>query len=375
MAPGRSDAHSASAAAPATSAATPASCWPQRGHDIVIADNFVNSSPQVLQRLQRIDRRAGRVAARSTCATARAVSALFAGERFDAVRAFRRAEVGRRILRAAARLLRQQHRRHHPLLQAHAARPACAGWCSAPRRPSTATPTSVPVREDAPLQRHQSLWPHQAGDGAADRRPVRAPIRRSARPCLRYFNPVGAHASGLIGEDPRRHAQQPDAVHLPGGGRAARAAARVRRRLADGRRHRRARLHPRHGPGARACRCARVPGRARIAASPSTWAPAAASACWNWCARSSARRAAAVPYEIVDAARGRRRRGLRRSGAGAAAARLARRIRRRCHVPRCVALAVDESAGLRRDCDGRRNRGSFHRLNRAATASGAFIQA
>ena len=48
---------------------------------------------------------------------------------------------------------------------------------------------------------------------------------------LRYFNPIGAHESGLIGEDPVGIPQQPDALHHPGGQRKAPAAARVRQRL------------------------------------------------------------------------------------------------------------------------------------------------
>ena len=43
---------------------------------------------------------------------------------------------------------------------------------------------------------------------------------------LRYFNPVGAHKSGKIGED-QGHSQQPDALHPAGGGRSARAPLRV----------------------------------------------------------------------------------------------------------------------------------------------------
>ncbi len=46
---------------------------------------------------------------------------------------------------------------------------------------------------------------------------------------LRYFNPVGAHPSGLIGEDPVGHPQQPDAVHHAGCRRATRPAHRARR--------------------------------------------------------------------------------------------------------------------------------------------------
>ena len=67
---------------------------------------------------------------------------------------------------------------------------------------------------------------------------------------LRYFNPVGAHASGTDRRRPARHAEQPDALRRPGRGRSARAAFGVRQRLSDARRHRRARLHPRGRSGA-----------------------------------------------------------------------------------------------------------------------------
>lgn len=48
---------------------------------------------------------------------------------------------------------------------------------------------------------------------------------------LRYFNPIGAHPSGLIGEDPRGRAEQPHALHLADGHRPAGVPERVRRRL------------------------------------------------------------------------------------------------------------------------------------------------
>ncbi|MBN2886819.1 MAG: UDP-glucose 4-epimerase GalE, partial [Chromatiaceae bacterium] len=63
-------------------------------------------------------------------------------------------------------------------------------------------PASVPIREDAPLSaanpygRSKLIIEEMLADlAAAD------PEWRIAR--LRYFNPVGAHPSGLIGEDPR----------------------------------------------------------------------------------------------------------------------------------------------------------------------------
>ena len=84
---------------------------------------------------------------------------------------------------------------------------------------------------------------------------------------LRYFNPIGAHSSGMIGEDPRG-IQQPHALHRPGGGGPAGSSERLRRRLQHPRRHRRTGLHPRGGSGTRPRLRHRVhdeaPGRERV---------------------------------------------------------------------------------------------------------------
>jgi UDP-glucose 4-epimerase len=64
------------------------------------------------------------------------------------------------------------------------------------------TPDSLPIREDAPLR---AINPYGQTKlmGEAMLRDLQSsdPAWRIA--CLRYFNPVGAHPSGLIGEDPR----------------------------------------------------------------------------------------------------------------------------------------------------------------------------
>lgn len=63
-------------------------------------------------------------------------------------------------------------------------------------------PDSVPVREDAPLRvtnpygRTKLVMEQLIGDWCAARPDASAVL-------LRYFNPVGAHPSGCIGEDPR----------------------------------------------------------------------------------------------------------------------------------------------------------------------------
>jgi mannose-1-phosphate guanylyltransferase len=142
--------------------------------------------------------------------------------------------------------------------------------------------------------------------------------------CLRYFNPVGAHASGLIGEDPRGTPNNLMPYVAPGGGRPARAAAGVRQRLPHARRHRRARLHPRVStwPKAMSRHCAAV--RRRRARSPSTWAPAAATACSRWCAPTRGQRPR-DPLRHRGAPARRRGRLLRRPDAGRATAGLAPR--------------------------------------------------
>ena len=108
----------------------------------------------------------------------------------------------------------------------------------------------------------QSLRPLQADDRGdpARSRAQSDPAWRVA--LLRYFNPVGAHASGLIGEDPNGipnnlmpYVAQVAVGKLQG-------TVGLRQRLSDAGRHRRARLHPRgrsraRAPGGARTRCAR----------------------------------------------------------------------------------------------------------------------
>ncbi|MFT3761967.1 MAG: UDP-glucose 4-epimerase GalE [Pseudoxanthomonas sp.] len=170
-----------------------------RGHEVEIADNFSNSSPQVLPRLQRI---VGREVAchRLDVRDKAAVAALFAQRGYDAVVHFAALKaVGESCERPLDYFDNNISGTIH-LLQAMRA--------SGVRRlvfSSSATvygdPDSVPVREDAPLRttnpygRTKLVMEQLIEDLCAS-----APDFRVAN--LRYFNPVGAHSSGLIGEDP-----------------------------------------------------------------------------------------------------------------------------------------------------------------------------
>lgn len=171
----------------------------ERGYRFVVADSFVNSSPLVLQRLERLI--GAPVAFRRVDLRDRAaVAALFAGQSFDAVVHFAALKaVGESCERPLDYFDNNIGGTIH-LLQAM----KTAGV----RRlvfSSSATvygdPDRVPVREDARLQitnpygRTKLVMEQLIGDLCESDAAFRAAN-------LRYFNPVGAHPSGTIGEDP-----------------------------------------------------------------------------------------------------------------------------------------------------------------------------
>ncbi len=98
---------------------------------------------------------------------------------------------------------------------------------------------------------------------------------------LRYFNPVGAHARGPIGEDPRGipNNLMPFITQVAVGRREKLS---VYGDDSDARRHRRARLHPRRRPRRRPRRGHRRLGDTDARSPPRTSAPAPAPRCWRW---------------------------------------------------------------------------------------------
>lgn len=171
----------------------------ERGHDLLLADSYVNSSPRVLARLRKITGSPVRFQ-RADLRVRAQVAALFDGPRIDAVVHFAALKaVGESCERPLDYFDNNIVGTIH-LLQAMQAAGVKRLVFS-----SSATvygdPDSVPVREDAALRitnpygRTKLVVEQLIGDLCeAD------PSFRAAN--LRYFNPVGAHPSGLIGEDP-----------------------------------------------------------------------------------------------------------------------------------------------------------------------------
>jgi UDP-glucose 4-epimerase len=170
------------------------------GHRVVGVDNFVNSSPRVLARLSEL---AGQpvLFERTDVCDAAALDAVFARHRFDAVVHF-----------AALKAVGESTER--PLDYYGNNIGGLLNTCRVMRAhgvgrfvfSSSATvygdPQTLPIPEDAPLSATNPYGQTKL-IGETVLRDLAAADRQWQVASLRYFNPVGAHESGRIGEDPR----------------------------------------------------------------------------------------------------------------------------------------------------------------------------
>ena len=170
------------------------------GHEVVGVDDFSNSSPEVLNRLQRLSGRTPVFERLDVCDSA-AMESLLQRHRIDAAVHFA-------AFKAVGESVAQ------PLAYYRNNLGGLVNVCGALQRngirrfvfSSSATvygdPERLPITEDSPLSATNPYGQTKLiGEtilrdlGASD------PAWQTAT--LRYFNPVGAHESGLIGEDPR----------------------------------------------------------------------------------------------------------------------------------------------------------------------------
>jgi len=169
------------------------------GHDVFVIDNLSNSKASVLDRVQRIAGR--RPEFRQTDIRDRpALRQLFASRRFDAVVHF----AG---LKAVGESVSKPLEYYDNNVAGSVALFECVGEAGLRTVvfSSSATvygePATVPIREDFPLSASNPYGRSKLMVDDILRDMVKTdPSWRVA--LLRYFNPVGAHASGLIGEDP-----------------------------------------------------------------------------------------------------------------------------------------------------------------------------
>jgi len=170
------------------------------GFEVVGVDNFSNSSPEVLQRLTRLSGQAPVFEQADVCDAA-AMRAVFERHQPAAVVHF---AAFKAVGESAAKPLDYYRNNIGGLVNTCEA--MRSSGCTRMVFSSSATvygvPETLPLREDAALS---AVNPYGATKlmGETILRDLGASDPAWQTAALRYFNPVGAHESGLIGEDPR----------------------------------------------------------------------------------------------------------------------------------------------------------------------------
>jgi UDP-glucose 4-epimerase len=169
------------------------------GHDVVVVDNLSNSKPSVLDRIERIAGRRPRFE-RIDIRDRSALRKVFSSCRFDGVAHF----AGLKAVGESVAVPLQYYGANVSGTIALAECMMEAGVKTIVFSSSATVygePATVPIREDSPLSaaspygRSKLMIEEILRDLAAS-----DPAWRVA--LLRYFNPVGAHPTGMIGEDP-----------------------------------------------------------------------------------------------------------------------------------------------------------------------------
>lgn len=172
----------------------------QKGHDVVVMDNLSNSKPEALSRVEAL---AGRKLAgfhRSDIRDRVALSEVFGAHSFDAVIHFA-------ALKAVGESVAQPLRYYENNVAGTLALVGAMNEAGVRRLvfSSSATvygdPASVPISEDFPTAPTNPYgWSKSMTEQVLTDVAVTDPSWQFV--LLRYFNPVGAHESGRIGEDP-----------------------------------------------------------------------------------------------------------------------------------------------------------------------------
>ena len=170
------------------------------GFDVIGVDNFANSSPEVLNRLHTLSGRTPRFVRADVCDGA-ALDAVFGSGRIDAVVHF---AAHKSVGESTARPLDYYANNVGGLVTLCAAmqRHACRALVFSSSATVYGEPQQLPITEEAALSSTNPYGATKLVGETLLRDLLRSdPLWQIA--VLRYFNPVGAHASGLIGEDPR----------------------------------------------------------------------------------------------------------------------------------------------------------------------------
>ena len=172
----------------------------QAGFQVVGVDDFSNSSPEVLARLQRLSGQVPVFEQASVCDAA-AMQGIFSRHAIDAVVHF---AAFKAVGESTAQPLAYYRNNLGGLVTVCEAMRAtgCGRFVFSSSATVYGDPQRLPITEDSPLGATNPYGQTKLM-GETILRDLGAADASWQTACLRYFNPVGAHESGLIGEDPR----------------------------------------------------------------------------------------------------------------------------------------------------------------------------
>lgn len=175
-------------------------CLLEQGHDVVVLDNLVNSSPESLQRVHQLTGKSVEFE-QIDLMDAQAVDAVFARGSFDSVIHFAGLKAVGESVEKPLKYYQNNVAGTLNLLRSMESSGVRKLVFSSSATVYGAS-ESVPLNEKSPLgaTNPYGRTKEHIEDILSD---LSAADTRWSIALLRYFNPVGAHVSGLIGEDPQ----------------------------------------------------------------------------------------------------------------------------------------------------------------------------
>ena len=170
------------------------------GHDVVIVDNYVNSQPEAIRRVEEIAGRPVKVYEADVC-DAQAMNRIFDENKIDVVVHFAGLKAVGESVRIPLRYYRNNLDSTLTLCETMAAH-GCKKLVFSSSATVYGVPDEVPLREDMFCKgcTNPYGWTkymiEKILEGVVTADPEWSVV------LLRYFNPIGAHESGRIGEDP-----------------------------------------------------------------------------------------------------------------------------------------------------------------------------
>ena len=169
------------------------------GYDVVIADNFDNSSPKVIDRIEKITGKRPALYELNV-ADGAAVDAMFAAEDFDAVVHFAGLKAVGESCAIPVRYYRNNIDTTLTLLEAMQ-KYGVDNFVFSSSATVYGIPEEVPLREGMPTSCTNPYgWTKYMNEQILT--DAASADKNLSVVLLRYFNPIGAHQSGLIGENP-----------------------------------------------------------------------------------------------------------------------------------------------------------------------------